>query len=84
MFIVENSCACDSQMTCSVTPRGGVLDLHIGMTRELCNDCGRFAATCNVPRGGAGRTYRVTIGGKPVLDALELPRTDAVPERCYE
>jgi hypothetical protein len=52
--------------------------------------CGTFIASCTVPpdarpRGGSARTFRLTIDGKPVLDALELPRSDAPPtERCYD
>jgi hypothetical protein len=90
MIIVASSCVCDSRMTCSVTRRGGVLDLRVAMTQEICKDCGTFMATCTVPaearpRGGSTRTFRLTIDGKPVLDALELPRSDAPPtERCYE
>jgi hypothetical protein len=77
-------------MTCSLARRGNVLNLHVGMTEELCKDCGTFMAFCNVPadarpRGASTRTFRITIDGKPVLESLELPRSDAPAiERCYE
>jgi hypothetical protein len=88
-IVVANSCVCDSSMTCSVTRRGSLLDLHVGMTQEVCKDCGTFSATCTVPADarprGTARTYKIAIDGKPVLDALELPPSDAVPlQRCYE
>jgi hypothetical protein len=84
-IVVSNNCACDSRMTCSVMQRGGTLDLHVGMTNELCKDCGIFSATCAVPRGMGTRKVRIAIDGKPALDGLELPRSDAPPiERCYE
>jgi hypothetical protein len=77
-------------MTCSVTQRGKTLDLHVGMTAQICKDCGTFATTCTVPpdarpRGGSVRSLRITIDGKPALDALELPGGDeAAIQRCYE
>jgi hypothetical protein len=85
VIVVENNCACDSRMTCSASRRGGGFDLHVGQTQELCKDCGTFIATCAVPPGPRAKTYRITIDGKPVLDALELPRTDsASTQQCYE
>lgn len=89
-FIVETSCGCDSRMTCAVTQRGSVLDLHIGATQELCKDCGTFAATCTVPpgarpRGKGATSLRITLDGKPALDALELRGGDGPAiEHCYE
>jgi hypothetical protein len=86
MILVKNSCVCDSKMTCSVKRRGNVLDLHVMMSQELCKDCGTFAATCNVPvEVRSAKTLRLTIDGKPVLDALELPRENALlTEHCYD
>jgi hypothetical protein len=88
-IVAESSCVCDSKMTCSVTRRGNLLDLHVGMTQEICKDCGTFSATCPVPVDarprGSARTYRIAIDGRPVLDALALPPGDAVPaQHCYE
>jgi hypothetical protein len=59
------------------------------MTQELCKDCGTFLATCAVPPDarprGHARTFRITIDGKPVLDALELPRSAGPStDACYE
>ena len=90
VLVVATSCGCDSRMTCSAVRRGGALDLHVVASQELCNDCGTFMTTCAVPadarpQGRSTKTYRVTLDGKPVLDALELPRSDMpVTERCYE
>jgi hypothetical protein len=90
VIVVATSCGCDSRMTCSVARRGGTLDLHVAASQDLCNDCGTFVATCAVPvdarpRGQGTKTFRVTLDGKRVLDALELPRSDLpAVERCYE
>jgi hypothetical protein len=90
VILVTTNCGCDSRMTCSVARRAGGLDLHIGASQELCNDCGVFATSCAVPadvrpHGHAPKTIRLTLDGKPVLDALELPPNDApVIDRCYE
>jgi len=90
VIAVSSNCVCDSKMTCWATRRGSALDLHVGMNQEICKDCGTFMATCTVPpdarpRGGSTRTFRILIDGKPVLDALELPRSEApANEQCYE
>jgi hypothetical protein len=90
MIVVAMSCTCDSKMTCSVTRKGNVLDLHVTMTQEICKDCGTFQALCAVPpearpRAGTTKTYRLTVDGKPALDALELPRSDVpATQSCYE
>ncbi|HVH42364.1 MAG TPA: hypothetical protein VM925_08465 [Labilithrix sp.] len=59
------------------------------MSAEICKDCGTFAATCRVPSDarprGSAKTYRIAVDGKPALEALELPPTDAAPaQHCYE
>jgi hypothetical protein len=85
-IVVSNSCVCDSKMTCSVTRKGTVLDLHVVMTQDTCKDCGTFAATCTVPpEVRSAKTLRLTIDGKPVLDVLDLPRSNApAKEHCYD
>jgi hypothetical protein len=55
------------------------------MTQELCKDCGTFVATCAVPPGARPKTFRITVDGKPALDALEVPPNDtAKTQQCYE
>ena len=89
MIVVQASCTCDSHMTCAVTRRGNALDLRVGMKQELCKDCGAFLAVCPVPADarprGKSKTFRITLEGKPLLDALELPPSDApAHEQCTD
>jgi hypothetical protein len=86
MIVVANSCACDSHMTCSATRRSGnVLDLHVNMSQQICKDCGTFLALCSVPSNArTAKVLKITVDGKPVLDALEVPPSNTpATEHCY-
>jgi hypothetical protein len=84
-IVVASNCVCDSKMTCALTRRGNTFDLHVGMSREICKDCGTFMALCSVPSGSTGKKFKVAIDGKPVLESLPIPRGDApATEQCFE